>query len=125
MDKKYNRLKYACYMTNASMSVVATISPVLFITFRELYAISFSQLGFLILVNFITQLGVDLVFSFFSHKFDISKTVKFTPILTVLGIVVYSVFPILFPSVAYVGILSGTVIFSASAGLVEVLISAP
>lgn len=123
MDKKYKNLKYGCYMMSMSMSVVANLSPVLFITFRELYGISYSALGFLILVNFVTQLSVDLIFSFFSHKFNIEKTVKSMPIITLIGLLTYSLLPLLFPSAAYVGILIGTVIFSAASGLAEVLTS--
>ena len=94
--KTYARLKLACYTTNASMSVVASLSPVLFLTFHNLYGISYSLLGTLVLINFVTQLTVDLIFSFFSHKFNIEKTVKFTPILTVLGLWVYALWPLFF-----------------------------
>ena len=119
----YNRVKYACYSTNITMSVIANISPVLFLTFRELYGISYSQLGFLILINYVTQLSVDLVFSFFSHRFNIEKSVKITPLLALLGLLIYALVPVIFPSAAYFGLLIGTVIFSASGGFAEVLIS--
>lgn len=123
MDPKYNRLKWACYSSNISMSVVSTLSPLLFLTFRTLYGISYSLLGLLVLINFCTQLGIDLVFSFFSHKFNISKTVKTMPYLTLVGLIVYAVWPFLFPRSVYVGLVIGTLLFSASAGLGEVLIS--
>jgi MFS family permease len=76
-----------------------------------------------VLINFATQLLVDLIFSLFSHKFNISKTVKFTPVLTFIGLLVFSTFPLLFADYAYLGLALGTVIFSASSGLVEVLLS--
>ncbi len=123
MDKQTKLLKYACYTTNLSMSVVANLSPVLFITFRNLYGISYSLLGLLVLVNFVVQLTIDLIFSFFSHKFNISKTVKSTPLLTVIGLLLYAILPWVFPQNAYFGLILGTVIFSASGGLAEVLIS--
>ena len=124
MDNKIKRLKYACYTTNISQALVANLSPVLFITFRSLYGISYSLLGLLVLVNFSTQLAIDLIFSFFSHKFNIEKTVKITPVLTVVGMLVYSLTPFFLPdNMVYIGILVGTVIFSASGGLAEVLIS--
>ncbi|MBE6550827.1 MAG: MFS transporter [Ruminococcaceae bacterium] len=117
------RLKCACYSTNISMSVVGNLSPVLFLTFRELYGISFSLLGLLVLINFVTQLIVDLAFSFFSHRFNIPKAVKMTPFLTVLGMLVYALWPFVFPNHVYAGLVVGTVIFSASGGFCEVLIS--
>ncbi|MBQ3229694.1 MAG: MFS transporter, partial [Clostridia bacterium] len=123
MDKKILRVKLACYTTNVSMSVVGNLSPLLFLTFRSLYGISYSLLGLLVLINFVTQLSVDLVFSFFSHKFNIPKTVKLTPLLTVIGLIVYAVWPFVFPNSVYVGLVIGTVLFSASGGLAEVLIS--
>ncbi len=123
MDFKYKRLKFACYSSNISMSVVGNFSPILFLTFKEMYGISYSLLGLLILVNFVTQLGIDLVFSFFSHKFNIPKTVKTMPIITIAGLLIYALWPFVFPNSVYLGLLIGTVIFSVSAGLGEVLIS--
>ena len=123
MHHSYGQLKTACYLSNVSMSVVGNLPPLLFLTFRSLYGISFSLLGLLILINFVTQLTIDLIFSFFSHKFNISKTVKCIPLLTILGLLVYSLWPVFLPQYAYAGLVIGTVIYSLSAGLVEVLIS--
>lgn len=123
MQPSYKRLKAACYMTNISMAVVSNLSPLLFLTFRTLYGVSYSLLGLLVLVNFCTQLGIDLLFSFFSHRFNIPLAVKLTPVLTVAGLVLYAAAPLLFPANVYVGLLVGTVLFSASNGLAEVLIS--
>lgn len=123
MSLSYKRLKLACYTSNLSMSVAGNLSPVLFLTFRSLYGISYSLLGALVLVNFITQLGIDLIFSFFSHKFNIPRVLRVMPCLTVLGLLVYALVPFFFPQLAYLGLVVGTVIFSVSAGLGEVLIS--
>ena len=123
MEKQYQRLKLACYTGNLSMSLVGNLSPVLFITFRSLYGISYSLLGLLVLINFFTQLIIDLVFSFFSHKIDIPKAVKTAPVLTFTGFLIYAVWPYFFPQYVYTGLVIGTIIFSASSGLNEVLIS--
>lgn len=123
MQNNYQRVKFGCYATNISMSVVGNLSPVLFITFRQLYGISYSLLGLLVLVNFFTQLTIDLIFSFFSHKFNIPKTVKFTPVITILGLLIYALYPFMFPNSVYLGLVLGTIVFSCSSGLSEVLIS--
>lgn len=123
MQQSYTRLKAACYMTNISMAVVCNLPPLLFLTFRSLYGISYSLLGLLVLVNFCTQLGIDLAFSFFSRRFNIPLAVKLTPALTVAGLFLYAVWPWLFPDSVYVGLVVGTVLFSVAAGLAEVLIS--
>lgn len=123
MTKREKRLKYACYTACLSMSIVANLPPVLLITFRKIYGLSYSILGLLIFINYATQLGIDLVFSLFSNKFNIPKTVKTMPYLTFIGLGIYAVYPLLFPQTAYVGLIFGTIIFSAAAGLAEVLIS--
>ncbi|MBR4116494.1 MAG: hypothetical protein IKK65_00235 [Clostridia bacterium] len=121
--QKYTLLKSACYTTNITMSVVGNLSPVLFITFNNMYGISYSLLGLLVLINFVTQLGIDLIFSFFSHKFNIPLTVKLTPVIATLGLIVYALTPFVFCGSEYIGLALGTVIFSAASGLAEVLIS--
>lgn len=119
----FKKVKAACYGTNVSMAVVATLSPILFLSFKNLYGISYSLLGALVLINFFTQLTVDLIFSFFSYKIDIPKAVKFTPFLAVVGLVLYGVWPFFFPQHIYAGLVIGTILFSAASGFAEVLIS--
>ena len=120
---KIKHLKYACYSTNVTMSVTTNLSPILFLTFRTLYGISYSMLGLLVAINFVTQLCIDLIFSFFSHRFNIPKTVKAIPVIATAGFGLYALLPTLFPNHAYLGLALGTVIFSAASGLAEVLIS--
>lgn len=121
MKIKYDILKWAAYTANLSMSVVACLSPLLFVTFRTLYGISYTKLGLLVLINFVTQLSVDLMLSFFPHKFNVEKTVRLIPVLVTIGLLVYAIFPFVFPNHVYTGLVIGTVIFSASSGFNEVL----
>lgn len=123
MKNRYLRLTWACYTADISMSIVGNLSPLLFLTFRSLYGISYSLLGLLVLINFCTQLIIDLIFSFFSHKFNIPKVVKFTPVLTLVGFLIYALWPFFSPDTVYVGLVIGTIVFSASSGFSEVLIS--
>ena len=119
----YKRTKRACYFSYFSMSSVFCLPPLLFVTFHEMYGISYTLLGTLVLTNFCTQLGIDLIFTVFSKKFDIPRVIKIMPLLTCLGLLVYAIVPSLWPEHAYLGLLTGTVIFSVAAGLSEVLLS--
>ena len=123
MSRKQKYTKYACYMSNISMAVTGNLSPLLFITFHSQYGISYTLLGFLVLINFFTQLLVDLVFSFFSYRFNIKTVIRSMPMMTAVGLLVYSVFPCFFPQLAYFFVFIGTVIFSVASGLSEVLTS--
>ena len=124
MEKiNYKKTKLTCYFTYLAMSSVFSLPPLLFATFKEMYEISYTLLGTLVLVNFCTQLGIDLIFSFFSNHFNIHKTIRLMPFVTAFGLCVYALIPMLFPQYAYVGLIVGTFIFSIAAGLGEVLIS--
>ncbi len=119
----YTRTRRACYFAYVAAASVFCLPPMLFVTFQDTYGIPYTLLGTLVAVNFCTQLGIDLIFSFFSQYFNIKRTVRLMPLLTSLGLVVYALVPMLFPQHAYTGLLVGTVIFSVAAGLGEVLLS--
>ena len=64
---------YASYLGYITQAIINNLPPLLFLTFRELYGLSFAEMGLLVLINFTTQLLVDLLFSFFSHRFPIAS----------------------------------------------------
>ncbi len=121
--KNTRRLRLSCYMTNISMAAVACFCPLLFVTFRERYGISYALIGLLVLINFATQLGIDLLFSFFSKKFNITLSVRAMPILNVIGFLLYAATPLILPGHEFYGLVAATVLCSLSGGLCEVLIS--
>ena len=123
MTPNYKRTKLACYSAYFTMSSIFSLPPLLFVTFNEKYGISWTLLGTLVLINFCTQMGIDLVFTFFSKYFNVKKIVRVMPLITSLGLFVYALVPTFFPDKAYLGLVVGTVIFSVSAGLSEVLLS--
>lgn len=119
----YKKTKYSCYFAYLAMSAIFSLPPLLFLTFRNTYSISYTLLGALVAINFCTQLTVDLVFSFFSKHFNIKKTVTIMPLITTLGLLIYALVPWLLPDFAYFGLVAGTIVFSVAAGLCEVLLS--
>lgn len=123
MDNKYKTTKLACYTAYFTMSSIFSLPPLLFATLQDMYNISYTLLGSLVLTNFCTQLLVDLIFTAFSKHFNIKKVVRVMPLLTSSGLVIYAVLPNVMPQYAYLGLITGTVLFSVSAGLSEVLLS--
>ncbi len=122
-DLNYKRTRYSCFFTYLAMSSVFVLPPMLFVTFHKMYNISYTLLGTLVLVNFCTQLIIDLIFTFFSKCFNIRVTIRFMPLLTCIGLLCYAILPNVFPQFAFWGLVTGTVIFSVAAGLCEVLLS--
>lgn len=119
----YRMLKAGCYCCSLSMSVVLNLSPLLFLTFRQLYGLSYSQIGLLVLLNFLTQLAMDLLFSLFSHRLSVPVFMKLSPVLVATGLVLFTLWPWFFPTHAFWGLVTGTLLFSAGGGLTEVLTS--
>jgi len=119
----YNRTRFACYYAYLAMSTIFVLPPMLFIPFHEMYGISYTLLGTLVLINFCTQLTIDLAFTFFSKYFNIRLLTRIMPLLTSAGLTVYALVPTLLPRYAYAGLVTGTVIFSVAAGLCEVQLS--
>ena len=76
MDKNSKTIISACYITNIICSATSCVSPLLFLTLKTMYNISYSLLGLLIVIGFLTQLFIDLIFTFFSKKFNINLCVN-------------------------------------------------
>lgn len=121
--QKYRKTRNACCFAYLSTSPVFILPPLLFVTFREMYGISYTALGSLVLINFCTQLAIDLVFTFFTKYFNLHKTLKTMPLLVSAGLLIYALVPNFLPQYAYLGLVTGTIIFSVAAGLAEVLLS--
>ena len=119
----FKTTKLACYSAYFTMSTIFCVPPLLFVTFNRMYGISYTLLGTLVLVNFFTQLLVDILFTLAPSRFDAARTVRMMPLVTSLGLFVYALVPLFFPDLAYLGLVIGTVIFSVSAGLSEVFLS--
>ena len=119
----FKRTRFACYMSYFTNSSTFCVPPLLFVTFHEMYDISYTLLGTLVLANFCTQLTVDLIFSFFGKKWNVGRILVAMPLISTLGFVIYAGLPLLMPQNAFIGLLIGTFIFSVAAGLCEVLLS--
>ena len=119
----YKRTRLACYSAYVTMASAFALPPLLFVTFHDMYGVSYTNLGTLVLINFCTQLTVDLVLSFFSKYFNEKLLVRVMPIITSLGLTFYAFSPLIFPNSIFTGFAIATVIFSISAGLSEVLVS--
>ena len=121
--QNFGRTRLACYTAYFTMSSIFALPPLLFLPLRETFGLSFTKLGTLVLVNFFTQLSIDLIFTLFSKYFNVKKVVRIMPLITSLGLATYALLPTFFGRYAYLGLVLGTVIFSVSAGLSEVLLS--
>ena len=99
----FKRTKLACYTAYFTMSSIFCVPPLLFMTFHNLYNISYTLLGTLVLTNFCTQMLVDLIFSTITG-YDISFSVVvlfFGPISVVSQMILSAVSYSSFISIVY------------------------
>ena len=118
----YRSTLVACSIANFVLATVINLTPILFIPLRQQYGLSFSQLGFLIFVNFITQVTFDLAFSRSADRHGFRPFVKIAHVLIFIGFILFATLPQIMPN-PYPGLLIATIIFSGGGGLLELLIS--
>ena len=119
----YKKTTWACYIGIFAQAIVVNLTPLLFVPLQEQFHFSFGALGFLVLVNFVTQVSVDLLFS---KLIEIHGFRHFTiggHVLCGMGFVLFALTPFIFKETPYVGFVLSTMLFSAGGGLLEILLS--
>ncbi len=121
----YQDTLYTCYFAYITQAIIVNLPPTLFIVFRERFGLSYAQLSFLVLLNFFTQIGVDLLSIKITKLLGYRRYVVIAHILASIGLVMMGIFPEMAGSgtPAYAALLLCTVLFSAGSGIIEVLVS--
>jgi MFS family permease len=94
----------------------------MFIPLQNQYGFSFTRLGTLVLINFATQLAVDLICSPILDRFGFRFFAVAGHICAALGLVMFALCAWL-PVLAYTGFVAATVLFSIGGGMLEVVVS--
>ena len=117
----YKTTRKCCYAGYIAQAVSINLAPLLFIIFRKSFGISYALLGLLTLINFLTQLIVDVLSAAFLDKISYRTSAVTSQLFCAVGL-------ILLPALAqlehhYLGLCLATVIYSIGAGLIEVVIN--
>lgn len=113
---------YACFIGYIVQAIVNNFVPLLFVTFQNNYHISLERITFLITLNFIIQLFVDLLSAFFIDRIGYRISILIAHILSAAGLILLTVLPEVFPS-PYTGLVIAVIIYAIGGGLLEVLVS--
>lgn len=113
---------YACFIGYIVQAVVNNFVPLLFVTFQKTYQISLSKITFLITINFLIQLLVDMLSAGFVDKIGYRASIILAHVCVAAGLLSLTILPELLPN-AYSGILIAVAIYAVGGGLIEVLIS--
>ncbi len=118
----YKSTVYACYLGHFVQAAVINTTPILFLTLMGQYGLSFEQMGRLVLINFVTQVVIDLVFSRLVDRHGIRPFALCAQALAFFGLLLFAFAPAIFSDV-YLGFTAATIIFSCGGGLLELLLS--
>ncbi len=118
----YKKTLIACYLGFVTQAISANFVPLLFLTFKNDYAISLEKIALIPLVFYLTQLLVDLAATKFADKIGYRVCVVFSQVLSAAGLVLMAILPDLLSS-PFVGILISVVLYAIGSGLIEVLVS--
>lgn len=120
--KNYKKTLTACYFGFITQAISANYVPLLFLTFKDTYGISFDKIALIPMVFYLTQLFVDFAATKFADKIGYRICVTASQLLSSVGLVLMAVLPELMP-VPFVGLLVSVVFYAIGSGLIEVLVS--
>lgn len=122
MPERAERWVARCsYLGMFVQALVINLTPLLFIPLREQFGLSFEQVGRLVLLNFFTQLAVDLLCTGLADRVPVKPLIVLGNFLAALGLALFAS-SVLWEN-PYLGMVVGTVVFSSGCGLLEVLLS--
>ena len=124
MNKRisYRSTVSACYIGYVCQAAVNNLAPLLFIIFQTRYSMSYDKISMLILINFITQLLVDLGSVKLSKHMSVRSMTILAHIMCAAGLIMMGVLPLVAENTFTVLILS-VIVYAVGGGLTEVLIS--
>ncbi len=122
-DKDYKRTLTASNLAGFIQSVAMNFSPFLFVPLMLLYGLSYTELGFLVLVNFLAQFVACLYFGWPVNKYGYKSFCIGSQVVIVVGLALFALAPWIAPGREMIVLALGTVVFSIGTGLLEVLLS--
>lgn len=120
--KNYKKTLIACYLGFVTQAISANFAPLLFLTFKDTYGITFEKIAMIPMVFYLTQLLVDLAATEFADKIGYRTCVVASQVLSAVGLVLLAILPEVFPT-PFIGILVSVVLYAIGSGLIEVLVS--
>jgi fucose permease len=119
----YRRTLTACNLAGFMQSAAMNLSPFLFVPLMMLYGLSYTQIGSLVLINFAAQFLADVYFGWPVNKYGYRPFCVGAQLAIAAGLILFACAPWIAPAAPFVVFAVATVIFSAAAGLLEVLLS--
>lgn len=118
----YKSTLHACYLGYITQALIVNLPPLLFVVFRDKFGLSYTMLGSLVLVVFLTQLVVDVLSIRLIDKMGQRVSAVIAHIFAAVGMIALAFLPRIMTQ-PYVGLVIASLLFSIGGGLIEVLVS--
>ena len=120
--RTFKGTKIACYTGYFVQAIVNNLAPLLFVIFSERYNIDLTTIGSLILINFVTQMIIDILSVKIVDKIGFKKIVVSSHFFAFAGLIMLGVLPEL-TSHHFLAIAASLVVSAIGSGMIEVTIS--
>lgn len=122
MKLTYNHTKLSCYVGYFVQAIINNFLPLLFVLLNTSYGITYEQLGRLILLNFCTQIVVDLLSIKIIKAISYRGAALFAHATAAAGLLMLAFLPKLLSN-TYLAICISIIVYAFGSGLIEVIIS--
>ena len=122
MKFSFHHTRFATYLGYINQAVVNNLAPLLFVTFRNQFGVSLTDLALLVTVNFVVQIFIDLLSITFIDRIGYRYTVILSQILCMVGLLCMGILPFVLSN-GFVALLISIVFSAVGGGLSEVVIS--
>ena len=123
MEKtNYKSTLHACYLGYITQALIVNLPPLLFIVFREKFGLSFTMLGSLVLIVFVTQLIVDAAAVKIVDRIGYRASAIIAHAFAAVGMLACAFLPRIMPQ-PYSGLIIASILYAIGGGLIEVLVS--
>ena len=121
-NKKYMSTKIACYTGYFVQAIINNLAPLFYVIFQTEFSINYTKISWLIMLNFITQLFVDIVSVKVIAKLGYRVSIVLAHIFSATGLMMLGILPRMLSN-HYIGLIVSIITYAIGSGLIEVLVS--
>ena len=121
-NKNYTSTKIACYTGYFVQAIINNLAPLFYVIFQNKFGLDYTKISWLILINFVTQIFIDVASVKIIPKLGYRTSVVFAHVFSAAGLCLLGLLPRLL-SHHYLGLIISIVTYATGSGLIEVLIS--
>ena len=118
----YKSTLHACYLGYITQALIVNLPPLLFVVFREKFGLSYTMLGSIVMLIFVTQLIVDALAVEYVDKIGHRTSAVMAHAFAAVGMIALAFLPRVLPY-PFIGLIISSILFSIGGGLIEVLVS--